>query len=307
VNLTLLAASPGPVLAALAVALACALSPLAAYQLDLLLEATMREENETGRVRSLFLTAGNFALILAPLIIGFLLDGTEAYHLVFLVAAVTLTPFITLLLFEKLPEGAPPRFGEVIGTCRCIWEDKDLRAAVLGFGVLQFFYHLAPFYVPLYLHSVLGIPWADLGWIFAIMLLPFVFVEYPAGWLADRWLGDKELLMAGFVIAGIAFAAVGLITSSTPLLVVAAILFVNRLGAALVESMVETHFFRRVSERDANTIGIFRMTRPLSALGAPIFASLILVSGSYAALFMVSGALVVALGIMSAVTIHDIR
>jgi hypothetical protein len=72
--------------------------------------------------------------------------------------------------------------------------------------------------------------------------------------------------------------------------------------------MVESHFFRRVSERDANTISIFRMTRPLAALLAPVFASLILFSGGgYLAFFLVSGCLVAALGIVSAIGIHDIE
>ena len=305
ITLFLLAGSPTMWLAIACVALCCATSPLIAYQLDLLLEATMRGEDSTGRVRTAFLTAGNLALIAAPLAIGFLLDGHEQYSLVFLVASLSLAPFIALFLIEPLPEGEPAQFSAVNMTCMCIWGDRDLRAAALGNAVLQFFYHLAPLYVPLYLHTVLGIPWDALGWIFAVMLLPFVFVEYPAGWLADRYLGDKKLLTVGFVIAGVAFAAVGFIDSATPLLVIALILFVSRVGAALVESMVESHFFRRVSERDANTISVFRMTRPLSALVAPVFASVILFSGSYLVFFLVAGALIVALGIVSTIGIHD--
>lgn len=305
--LFVLAMAPGMWIAIMCVALACATSPLIAYQLDLLLEAATREANVTGRVRSLFLTAGNLALIFAPLLIGLLLDGTEAYSRVFLVAALSLTPFIVLFLFEKLPEGEPPVFHALSMTCACMWTDPDLRAAALGNAVLQFFYHLAPLYIPLYLHTALGIPWSDLGWIFAVMLLPFVFIEYPAGWIADRFLGDKELLIVGFVITGIAFAAIGFVTSSTSLSVIAGILFVSRVGAALVEAMIEGHFFRRVSERDANTIGIFRMSRPLAALSAPLLASLLLFSGNYLIFFMVTGALTVALGVVSTVAMRDVR
>lgn len=307
VTVSVLALSPSMVFAVLCVAIVCATSPLITYQLDLLLEAATSAEKDTGRTRTLFITAASVALVIAPLLIGFLLDGTEAYWRVFLAAAISLTPFIALLLLEKLPEGEPPHLAAVRSTCFCLWSDPDLRAAALGNGVLQFFFHLAPLYIPLYLHTVLGFPWSDLGWVFAVMLLPFVFIEYPAGWIADKWLGDKELLVTGFVIIGIAFATVGFITASTPLIVIAAILFVSRIGAALSEAMVESHFFRRVSERDANTISVFRMMRPVSALIAPLFASALLITGNYLVFFMVSGALIVALGVIVTIPLRDVR
>lgn len=307
VTVSVLALSPGVIFAVLCIAVVCAASPLIAYQLDLLLEAATTEEGETGRVRTLFITAGSLALIIAPLLIGFLLDGTEAYWRVFLAAALSLTPFITLLIMEPLPEGEPPRLSAVRATCFCLWSDPDLRAASLGGAVLQFFFHLAPLYIPLYLHTVLGFAWSDLGWVFAIMLLPFVFLEYPAGWIADRWLGDKELLIAGFIIAGFAFAALGFVTASTPLTVIALILFVSRIGGALIEAMVESHFFRRVTSHDANTISVFRMMRPLGALVAPLFASVLLVGGNYLLFFMVSGALIVSLGIIATIPLRDVR
>lgn len=307
VTVSVLALSPSIVFAILCVAIVCAVSPLIAYQLDLLLEAATSAEADTGQARTLFITAGSIALIIAPLLIGFLLDGTEAYWRVFLAAALSLTPFIALLLLEKLPEGEPPHLAAVRSTCSCLWSNPDLRAAALGNGVLQFFFHLAPLYIPLYLHTVLGFPWSDLGWVFAVMLLPFVFIEYPAGWIADRYLGDKELLIAGFIIMGCAFAAVGFITASTPLIVIVAILFVSRIGGALSEAMVESHFFRRVSERDANTISVYRMMRPVGALVAPLFASVLLITENYLVFFMVSGALIVALGIIVTIPLKDVR
>lgn len=307
VAVSVLALSPSVVFAVLCVALVCATSPLVAYQLDLLLEAVTNEEESTGRTRTLFITAASLALVIAPLLIGLLLDGTQEYWRVFLAASLLLTPFIALLLLEKLPEGEPPHLAAVKATCFCLWSNPDLRAAALGNGVLQFFFHLAPLYIPLYLHTVLGLPWSDLGWMFAIMLLPFVFVEYPAGWIADRWLGDKELLIAGFIITGIAFASIGLVTAATPLAVIAAILFMSRVGAALIEAMSESHFFRKVTDRDANTISVFRMMRPVGALVAPLFASVLLVTGNYLFFFMVSGALIVAFGIVATIPLRDVR
>ncbi|HRH55675.1 MAG TPA: MFS transporter [Candidatus Paceibacterota bacterium] len=307
VLLSVLALAPSAPFAIACVALICAIAPFIAYQMDLLLQAATSEPGSIGRVRTLFITGASLAYVIGPLIVGFLLDGTEAYWRVFLAASLSLTPFIAIFLFEKLPEAEPPAFHTMLATCSCLWTDKDLRAAALGSGVLQFFFHLAPFYIPLYLHSVLGFPWESLGWIFAIMVLPFLFVEYPAGYIADRWLGDKELMIAGFIIMGVAFAIIGFITPATPLLLIAALLFATRVGAALVESMVESHFFRRVSGRDVTTISVFRMMRPVGAIIAPLFASALLLTGNYVAFFMVSGAIIVALGIVATFSLKDVR
>ena len=302
-----LALGPTPLPATLLVALAVATTPLLDYQLDLMLEATIAKEGTTGRIRTLFLTAGNVILVVAPLFAGLLLDSTEAYWRVFAVAASTLFPFIVVMSMKRLPQGAPPNFVNMLEAARCLGKDKDLRAIILSHGTLQFFYHLAPLFIPLYLHHVLGIPWQNLGWIFAVMLLPFVLLEYPAGWIADRLWGDQELLIGGFVLLSVGFVALSLVTTTTTIFVIVVILVLNRSGAALVEAMSEGHFFRRVSEADASTVGIFRMTRPIAALIAPIVGSILLVSSSYSTLFVVTGIIIGVVGVTSALAIKDIK
>ncbi len=305
VLLSVLAGNPVPAIAIVAVALACAISPLIGYQLDLLLEATISNEGSTGRIRTAFLTAANIALIAAPLAVGYLLDGTERYDFVFFAAAISLTPFIMLFLVEKLPEGVPPRISKLRSTLTCVRRDRDMRAVTSAQAVLQFFFHLAPIYIPLYLHNVLEMPWSELGWVFALSLVPFIFVEYPAGWLADKYLGDRRPLALGFLIMGLSFALFAFVTEATPLLVIMLILLGTRVGAALCEAMIEGHFFRRVSERDANTVGVFRMTRPLGGLIAPLVGTVLLTYGSYSALFITGGMLIILLGVMTTFAMRE--
>lgn len=100
-----LALSPSALAAILLVALVAAISPLMAYQLDLLLESTIQDESETARVRSIFITVASVALIGAPLAVGLLLGHSEAYARVFLAAALSLLPFMFLLLKKnELPQ-----------------------------------------------------------------------------------------------------------------------------------------------------------------------------------------------------------
>lgn len=304
-----LAFSPGPVPAMLLVSLACALSPLIAYQLDLLLEATVtaNEESSTGRIRTAFLTAGNAALIIAPLAIALLLDSTDAYYRVFMGAAISLIPFIFLFVARRMPEGCPPAVESSWHAAERVLGDRDLRGVVIANFILQLFYHFAPLYIPLYLHDALGVPWDQLGWMFAVMLLPFVFMEYPAGVLADRYIGDKELMLGGFLIAGFSFVSISLIGAATPIAIILGVLVASRIGAALVEAMVEGHFFRRVSEKDASVVSVFRMARPVAALIAPLTGSLLLAVVGYGWMFVLSGTLIAVLGAFAAFSIKDFK
>jgi MFS family permease len=302
-----LAVAPLPVVALILAAIACALPPIIAYGLDLLLEATVAHEEEgtTGRVRTAFLTAGNAALIIAPVVIALTLDSTDAYERIFLIAAASLLPLLALFVLNPIPEGGVPDTTRPIDGFKMALRDRDLRSVIAAYFLLQFFYYSSPLYVSLFLHIGLGISWSILGWVLAAILVPFLAIEYPAGVAADRWLGDKGLMVAGFVIAGGASVAFALVTGDTPLLFIVAILMATRVGVALVESMTEGHFFRRVTERDAESVSLFRMARPMAALVAPIVCSVLLAAGGYTTLFLGIGVIVGVFGILAAASIVD--
>lgn len=137
------------------------------------------------------------------------------------------------------------------------------------------------------------------------MLIPYVLIEYPAGWIADRILGDKELMIVGFLIAGTALASVSLLTSTSSIFTILCVLVSSRIGAALIESMNEGHFFRRVTERDINSVNIFRGVWPLADTIGPIIGSLILLFGSYQILFVITGGFVGLMGIAVTLLIKD--
>ncbi|MBU6388390.1 MFS transporter [Patescibacteria group bacterium] len=301
------AAAPSTMASALFVILALSLQPLILYELDLLLEATVTNEDTTGRVRTLFLTGGNLGSFVAPLLIGTLLAHVESYTYVFFTAAAVLAPFIVLFAVRRLPERKILDSSHIRDTLAHIARDRDLAAVTVGHLILYLFYIWAPLYTPLYLHVVLGIPWSTLGWMFAIMLLPYILIEYPAGWIADRELGDKELMLAGFLIAGSALAAIGLITPTSTPFVILVILVATRVGAALIESMTEGHFFRRVSEQDIVSVSVFRGVWPLANAIAPVIGSLILFFGGYQMFFVLTGGFIFIAGGISTLLIRDFR
>ncbi len=318
-SLFVLSLDPNPAVSIFLIALASAATPLIAYQLDLLLEASSHDEKKTGSTRALFITTANIALIATPLLLGLLLGPTQfgaqfvhehlefaiSYEPVFRIAALSLIPAILLLLFARFPEGNHVHLHLLRSAARCLVRDTDLRAVLVASFLLQFFFFLAPLYIPLYLHTVLGIPWSELGWMFSVMLLPFILLEYPAAWLADNKWGDRELMALGFTIMGLFFAAIAFIGAETSLGIILFILVFTRIGAALVEAMVEGHFFRRITASDSSSIAVFRLTRPLAMLLAPLAATVMLLFMSFNLFFLLSGVFILIAGVVSAFYIKD--
>ncbi len=301
-----LAAAPGALASILLIAVTISLQSFLSYGLDILLEATGTEDG-AGRVRTTFLTGWNIATLAAPLLMGALLAHSDAFGRVFLAAAAATIPLIILLTSQNLPKGAAPKVSHIRDTMACILQDRDFAAVTFGHLILYLFYIWAPLYVPFYLHTMLDIPWATLGWMFSIMLIPYVLVEYPAGWIADRFLGDKELMLAGFLIAGGAVVSLSFLSPSSPLVLILLILIGSRVGTALIESMTTAHFFRRVSEQDITSISFFRGVWPVANLIAPVVGSLILYFGTYQLFFLLTGGFIAIAGVATTLRIRDFR
>lgn len=305
--LLVVAGTPGTLIAAVAIAVAFSFQPLLAYPLDLLLEATMEGEQNTGRIRSLFITAWNGASLSAPLLLGFFLAGGDDYLPIFLVSALAFTPFIYVFFTRRFPLHSRFTSTALTDTLRCMSHSRDLTMVTLGHFLFYCFAIWGSLYVPSYLHNVLHVSWTDMSWIFFIMLLPYVFVEYPAGWLADRFIGEKQLLLAGFLIAGGALVSLSLLQPGASLLLIAGILFLSRVGAALIESMTEVHFFRRVSENDVNSISIFRGVWPVANVVGPLVGSAILTFGTYTHLFAITGCILAFVGGIATLFVRNLR
>ncbi len=270
-----------------------ALAPLIWYTLDLFLENATLDEGRTGHMRGLFLTSGNVALVAAPVLIGFVLGTTNAYGRIFFAAAISMLVFVGILVTRQrfLADEKIIDPGSLWQTLIRLLRNPEIRSVLIANTLLQSFYIWAPVYVPLYLHAELGIPWSALGPIFALMLLPFLLIELPMGFLEDKFRGARAVMATGFAITGASLASFAFITASTSLAVIATVLIFTRIGAALIEITAETSFFRDVGGQDAESVSFFRMTRPLGMLIGPIF-------GSFFLLFVTLQAVFIPLGIL---------
>ncbi len=267
--------STGPLLASLAFILHQAVISFVFYNLDIFLEREQLQEENTGNRRGAFLTFQNIAWICAPLLSGIIINqfGIEA---VYIIASFLIIP-PAIIIGQTFTRGLhkPQKVLDTKGIYTFLKDKGDLKRILLSNILLQFFYATMVIFLPILLTRDLGFDWQSTGIIFAIMLLPFLILEWPLGYIADRKLGEREILGFGFAVISVSTALIPLV-SQVSILIWAGILFATRIGASAVEIGNETYFFRQVKERDAAIIGIFRTTRPLAYIIAPLFASIVL-------------------------------
>jgi MFS family permease len=277
---------------------------LIGFNLDIFLEK-YSDDKTTGSVRGSFLSIVNIAWIITPLIVSFLLTDHD-YWKVYALGTVLLLP-IWFLARESFRTFNDPPYSHnaILETVRKVFKDGNLYRIMMSNILLNFFFAWMVIYMPLYLHNHIGLAWSQIGVILTIMLFPFVILEAPLGKIADKWLGEKEILSIGFVIISITTIATSFVTSSN-MWVWAAVLFLTRVGASMVEVMNETYFFKKTRDRDASVVSLFRMTRPISYTIAPIVASLILSLGSIDTLFAVLGVIIL-YGLRYSLTLVDTK
>lgn len=283
------------------------LSQVLYYSLDVFIELYSRNEAETGRVRGTFLTVMTVSAIAASLLMG-LLVGDDEYWKAYLAAAVLLLPMI-FIVGQATKNPPRPKYREPVSllpTATCVMGHKNLRLIMFLHFLLQLAFSWFVVYIPLYLIQHVGFDWLTFGSLVALGFVGYIVTEYPAGWIADNILGEKELLVAGFIILAGSFIAMSFITAAS-VLVWGLVFFVSRVGAGFVESMSETFFFKHVDGGDTNTMALFRMLQPLSVLIGPLIVSGLLLFAPFQYVFMICGLILLVLGLLGSLGLDDTR
>jgi MFS family permease len=162
-------------------------------------------------------------------------------------------------------------------------------------------------YTPIYLHEHLGLAWDTIGLMFTIMLSAFVILQTPLGYLADRILGEKEILVGGFLVMGLSTLIFG--TANLALFSlsgIAILLFITRIGASTIEVATESYFFKHIAQSDATCVGFFRNTYPIAYIIGPLLASALLQFIPIQSLFTILG-IVCILGVFTVIKIKDTK
>ena len=259
------------------------------FALDEMLEIFSRNSS-TGRVRGLYLTVVNLAWVLAQFFSGKTL-AEFSFSTIYVIAFIIMSVFFlsTLLSLESLKD---PKYDKTFAwqSFKKFFTDRNLARSYKINFLLQFFYAWMVIYTPIYLFAHLGFDWKEIGIIFTVMLLPFVFIQFPLGQYSDK-IGERKMLMIGFFIAAIATSALFFIDKHE-VWIWAFVLFCTRVGAATIEVMSDVHFFRQIGKENDEFISVYRNAGPTAYVLAPITAFIVfLLTPSFNFIFLILGTL----------------
>lgn len=246
------------------------------FNFDIFLEKYSNDEH-TGVIRGVFMTVGSIAWLLPPMIAGRIVEHS-GYGLLYFYGSILIIPVI-ILLMRYLSDFKDMKYDDapLLPTRKIFHANPNIWYGLASSLLLQFFYAWMIIYMPILLHDHLGFAWNDIGLMLTCALTAFVIFPSPAGWLADKWIGEKELLVVGFLIMGITSLLIPIFAvATTSFTAWALLLFAGRAGASLVDSMNEVYFFKQIDGHNAGLIGYYRRMRPLALIGAPMLASTLL-------------------------------
>lgn len=280
-----------------------AVNSLIGFSLDIFVEKESTNET-TGKLRGLFLTLQNIGWIAAPFLSGLVAEKL-GFNSVYAIAGTVALGF-TIIAFSGFKNFKDPLYEKISFTqgIKTAFANKNRVFALIFSFLLNLFYATMVVYTPLYLHAHVGISWEIIGILFTIMLLPFL-LQYSFGLLADKYIGEKELMAAGFSFMAVATLLVPQMMHLS-IVVIGIILFISRLGASAVESMSEIYFFKQIEEKDSHAVSVFRAMNPLAYIIGPIIASQIIHVWSFETLFYVM-AIITASGIAFALLAQDTK
>ena len=262
--------------------------------LDIFIEHYSDKE-KVGRNRGIFLTVVSVSWMISPLITSFLMTREGGYNAIYILALIAAAIMTIGLLFSiKTFKDSVYKKTPFLETYKFLKTNPHMMAITIINFLLQFFYAWMVVYTPIYLHNHIGLDWGQIGIIFTAMLAPFVIFSLPVGILIDKYhVKKRTLLYVGFIVMIISTFAISIITTKN-IYLWAAILFLTRTGASIIETTSEIYFFTHTGEEDAYLLGVFRDMSPVAYIIAPIIATAIFIDLPFQYLFAILGIILLA-------------
>jgi MFS family permease len=232
-------------------------------------------DKKTGQIFGFNLTLINIGLLLSPILATQTLNAFGFTGIFYLSILINL--FIFFISFfnlkQKQPINTNPRHNYKNLFIKFKQRPNIQKIYLISFA-LEFFFATMVIYTPLYLLQN-NFSWQQIGLIFTIMLIPLILIPYPIGLLTDKKIDERKLLFSSFII--LSFSSFFLIFyNNSTFFSVMTILFISRIGAALISILRLSYFYKCIDKHDTDLIALFRTSRPLAFIFAPFCASFLL-------------------------------
>ncbi len=256
--------------------------------MDIFLESETDDE-DTGGTRGIYLTALNTAFVAGPLTSGYLLSGDQYWRVFGLGGVILLIViFIAQTRLSYFKDKEYPKVALWDAFKKTVRERDIYYALQCGFA-LRVFYAWMIIYSPIYLTQTVGFSLEETSYIIAVGLIPFVLLEAILGKIADKKLGEKEILVSGMIITALTSTAIFFLPPTHNILFWMAVIFATRIGASMIEVMVETYIFKKIDSTNISTLTFLRIIRPIAYVIAPALGSIIIYFLEVKWLFLILG------------------
>ena len=246
---------------------------LASVSLDIMLES-FSTDNMSGRIRGLYLTVVNAGFILGPYY-SMKIYSEHGFSAVFkAMFLVDLLIFFISYLGLRGVNHSHLRTNTILDVLKSVLAKKDIMRIYFISFVLDFFYATMIIYSLIYMRDI-GFSGDEISKIFTIMLLPFVLLQYPIGVLADK-MNEKKMILLSLIIISYSTATIFFLDFKSFVLWTI-ILFATRVGAAMLEILRDSYFYKRIDGDDVGLIDFFRTTRSIGYIIFSVISLILLI------------------------------
>ncbi len=275
---------------------------------DIFMNAYTKSTNEAF-VRSVYFTASSLGFMLSPALAGYL-ASTYNFSFIYISAAIASLP-IALVLLRSMKGYRDAEYEDVPAFPNRELRTKtpDLVPVFIAHSALQIFYSVMTVYTPIFLIQHVGLHYNEFGIIITIALSAFILLPVMLGYVADKFLGEKEFIISGTIIMGASLLLLPVFAQSPQSLFLwGTLLFVSRIGAAASESMTDAYFFKKIEHTHPSYIAFYRRARPTALLFTPMLCSvLLLIPGMNISHVFIATGTIILLTLLSTVGIQDTK
>ncbi len=245
-----------------------------------------------GEVEGWSFTVANTAWLIGPLLGGFLAAKYNT-SILFIIAAIFVLSAYLLILKNQIHLKEPKKLKhhKVLRNIKVYFKKRNLKLLyLLSMGII-FWWVIIYTFLPLFLQNK-NMSTNDIGLVLGLVVIPLIFLEMPAGRLADKF-GYKKLLFLGFIVLGLCSLLVYFLNIKYSIVLIILASF----GAAFIEPLREAFFFKSIKDEEEPTLyPIFRTGIGVGRIiGLALFSTL-LVYFKFESLFVVNAIIMFIIG-----------